>query len=478
MVKFDAEPGSGATGPARALRQGRAVAASTARDSAEPTSESPGTKRPPTPGSARAAWQHRTFRLVYLGAFTSSIGTWMQNVVLGALAYNLTHSAVFVGIMAFAQLGPLLLFSTFGGMLADSFDRKKLLIALTAAQGVGSFALGFLAFAESPSEVGLVAVVFAIGTANALYAPVFSAILPVLVPRRDIAGAISLNSVQMNASRVVGPAIGSVLYASIGAGWVFQLNAVSYLAVIFVLLRVALPDPPDAGATGWRRLVGGLAVARADRVVAQCLIVVAAFSLLCLPFITQMPSIADRHFGIDPKSTAYGLLYGAFGVGAVVGALSIGTVFAQADKARLTRRAMIGFAALLGVFGALRVTWLAYVAVLVLGTCYFAVITSLSTVLQEKIDDADRGKVMAWWIMGFGGVVPIGGMIGGWLMDRTSIEVVLAGGALVAVTLAAVFDLRPADDDPRGPAPRATTGTAAAGAPDAGTTGEIPAVTV
>lgn len=467
MVKIDKPLESGASGYAD--------------DAADPTRTPENPEKLPTPGSARAAWQHQTFRLVYLGAFTSSIGTWMQNVVLGALAYNLTHSAVFVGIMAFAQLGPLLLFSTLGGMLADSFDRKKLLIVLTAEQGIGSLALGFLAFADSPSKAALVGIVFLIGVGNALYAPVFSAILPVLVPRRDISGAISLNSVQMNASRVVGPAIGSVLYAGIGAGWVFHLNALSYLAVIFVLLRVTLPDPPDAGATGWRRLVGGITVARADRVVAQCLIVVAAFSLLCLPFITQMPSIADRHFGIDPKSTAYGLLYGAFGVGAVIGALSIGTVFAQADKAALTRRAMAGFAVLLTIFGVLRVTWMAYVAVLAVGVCYFAVITSLSTVLQEKIDDADRGKVMAWWIMGFGGVVPIGGLIGGWLMDLSSIEAVLGGGALVALALAATFDLRPPSDpadDPPGPdsVDLGPPGDAIGLAPTA--TGEIPAVTV
>ncbi|MBS1848745.1 MAG: MFS transporter [Actinobacteria bacterium] len=441
-------------------------------------------KKTAVPGSARAAWRHRSFRLVYLGAFTSSIGTWMQNVVLGALAYNLTHSAVFVGIMAFAQLGPLLLFSTLGGMLADSFDRKKVLIILTAEQGVGSVVLGMLAFADHPSKWALVGVVFLIGLGNALYAPVFSAILPVLVPRRDISGAISLNSVQMNASRVVGPAIGSVLYATIGAGWVFQLNALSYLAVIVVILRVALPDPPDAGATGWRRLVGGITVARSDRVVAHCLIVIATFSLVCLPFITQMPSIADRHFGIDPKSTAYGVLYGAFGVGAVIGALSIGTVFAQADKAKVTRRSMVGFAVVLSVFGTLRVTWLAYVVVLAVGVFYFVVITGLSTVLQEKIDDADRGKVMAWWIMGYGGVVPIGGMIGGWLMDLSSIELVLGFGALAAVGLAVAFDLQPGSTPSDGRGDRSGHEAASQGVSrssgilETAATGEIPAVSV
>lgn len=394
------------------------------------------------PGSARSAWQYRTFRVIYLGAFVSSIGTWMQNVVLGALAYALTESAVFVGIMMLAQLGPLLLFSTLGGMLADGFDRKKLLITLTAFEGIMSALLGIVALSDEPSKVVLVGIVTLIGIGNALYAPVFSALLPVLVPREDIGGAISLNSVQMNGSRVVGPAIGSLLFASFGAGWVFMLNALTYLGVILVLLRLTLPPPPDSGSQGWHRLVGGIIVARGNRVVAHCLVMIASFSLLCLPFITQMPTIADRHLGIDPESTAYGMLYAAFGSGAVIGALSIGTLFAQSDKKTLSRRATVVFAVMLTIFGLLRNAPAAYVVVAVLGIAYFAVITSLSTVLQEEIDDADRGKVMAIWIMGYGGVVPIGGLIGGWLMDKTSIEAVLIAGALIALALAARLDLR------------------------------------
>ena len=398
------------------------------------------------PGSARSAWQFHTFRVIYLGAFASSIGTWMQNVVLGAMAYEMTGSTVFVGVMVFAQLGPLLIFSTLGGVLADSVDRKKLLMILTIEQGVLSSVLGFVAFSAHPSKALLVGIVALIGVGNALYAPVFSALLPVLVPRRDIGGAISLNSVQMNGSRVIGPAIGSLLYASFGAGWVFQLNALSYLAVIFVLLRVTLPAPPDTGGQGLHRLIEGFTIARHDRIVRHCLIVVAVFSLMCLPFITQMPSIASRHFGIGPKSSAYGMLYASFGLGAVIGALSIGTVFARADKAVLTRVSMVAFAVLLAIFGALRITELAYPTAIVLGAAYFAVITSLSTVLQENIEDAVRGKVMAVWIMGFGGVVPIGGLVGGWFMDSVPIAAVVGAGAVVALILAAAFDLRSKDE--------------------------------
>lgn len=396
-----------------------------------------------TPGSARAAWQYPVFRRIYMGAFASSIGTWMQNVVLGAMAYDMTKSEIFVGVMVLAQLGPLLLLSALGGMLADSLDRKKLLIWLTVEQGVFSALLGLIAFADDPSKVLLVAVVALIGVGNALYAPVFSAVLPVLVDRRDIGGAISLNSVQMNGSRVIGPAIGSFIYAKFGAGWVFELNALSYVAVVLVLLSVTLPPAPDTGKQGLHRLLEGLAVARRDRVVAHCLLVVAIFSFACLPFITQMPAIAQQHLTIDPKSTAYGLLYGAFGLGAVIGALSIGTVFARADKARLTRIATVAFAAMLAVFGVLRSAPFSYPVAVVLGATYFAVITSLSTVLQEAIEDAVRGKVMALWIMGFGGVVPFGGLAGGFLMEHTSIDLVVVSGALIAVALAVLFDIRP-----------------------------------
>ena len=397
-----------------------------------------------TPGTARSAFQHRTFRIVYLGAFASNIGTWMQNVVLGAMAYNLTHSAVFVGVITAAQLGPLLVFSMFGGMLADSFDRRKLLVWLSVQQALFSIVLALVTVPHQPNRTLMVAVVFCIGVGNALYAPIFSAVVPVLVPREDISGAISLNSVQMNASRVVGPAIGTAIYASFGPSWVFLLNSLSFITVIVSLLRVTLPDPPATGGQGLHRLLEGLEVARRDRVVGQCLLAIFVFSFMCLPFITQMPEIAATHLGIVAKSSRYGILYACFGVGAVVGALSIGTVFAGASMARLTRQGLVGFAVMLTVFGSLHNANLAFAAILVLGCVYFAVITSMSTVLQEDLDDAVRGKVMALWIMGFGGTVPFGGLAGGWVIEKFGIVPMVIAGSLVALALAVFLDFEPA----------------------------------
>ncbi len=395
-----------------------------------------------TPGTAASALQHRTFRVLYFGAFASNIGTWMQNVVLGALAYSLTKSGLFVALVIFAQLGPLLLLSPVGGVLADAYDRKVVLGILTIEQALGSLVLAFVVIGGQPSKVALVGVTLFIGIGNALYAPVFSAVLPVLVPRRDLPGAVSLNSVQMNASRVIGPIIGSFIYAQFGASWVFAINALSYAMVIFVLTRVVLPPPPASGAQGLHRLLEGFVVAKADHVVRRCLVTIFVFSLLCLPFITEMPKIAKDNFNIDPKSTAYGLLYAAFGFGAVVGALSLGTVLASRSKAALTRIGLFNFAILLSVFGLLRSSLLAYPIIFLLGASYFAVITALSTVLQNDLDDAVRGKVMALWIMGFGGTVPFGGLAGGALMERFSVAPVLIAGSIVAIGLMMYADLR------------------------------------
>src|SRR5439155_13582659 len=160
-------------------------------------------------GTARAALAHRPFRVVWGGTFASNVGTWMQNVILAAFGYELTHSTTFVGLLFFAQLGPLLLLSTVGGVLADVLDRRALLIWGQLAQLVFSLVLAALVIPDNPSRAGIVLCVLTIGIFNALSAPSLSAILPTLVPRRDLPGAVSLQSVQMNLSRVVGPAIGA-----------------------------------------------------------------------------------------------------------------------------------------------------------------------------------------------------------------------------------------------------------------------------
>lgn len=391
---------------------------------------------PYTPGSARAALAHRDFRRVWLGSLASNVGTWMQNVAMGAFAYELTGSSTFVSLLGFAQLGPLLLLSIVGGLLADTVDRRKLLVACQVEQMLLSFVLAWVASGDNPSRAALFGCMLAIGIGNALHAPTYSAIMPQLVGRQDMPGAVSLQSFQMNVTRVIGPAIGGVLLPVIAPSGVFAVNGFTYVFAIATLATVTIPRPyPDHGEQGWRRLVSGFAEARRDALVRRCLLTIASLSFFSLTFIGLFPVIAADNLGLDITGFAYGALFATFGSGAALGAVSVGTVFVRRSKAQIVRGGLVVFSVFLAAFGLLRTPVLAYPTVFLLGFFYFATVTSLSTILQSHLADEVRGRVMALWIMGFGGTVPIGLLVFGAVADVTSVTTVVVMGAVVAFLL-------------------------------------------
>lgn len=393
--------------------------------------------RPIRSGTAAAALRYSGFRRVFAGSVASNIGSWMQNVVLTAYAYSLTKSASFVAIMGFAQLGPLLFVSLIGGSLADRFDRKKLLIIVSVQQAAFAFALAWVATNPDPSRAALVAIVFAIGMGQAVAGPTFASVLPSLVKPQDLTGAVSLTSANMNLSRMIGAALGPLVYAKWGVPWVFAANAATYFFIIAGVATVDIPRPQitPGGPTGVRRLLGGFTVAAHDRTIARVLITLSVFSFFSLVFVVQMPTIANANLGINEKSFEYGLLYGTFAFGAMIGALSVGTFLAGRNLEKLVRFGLVGFAAMLTAFALWRSPGPAYPTVFILGFFYFMVITSLSTVLQSRLDNNNRGRVMAIWIMAFGGTVPIGNLVAGPIIDATTITDVMLFGALVAIGL-------------------------------------------
>jgi MFS family permease len=387
-------------------------------------------------GTAQAALRHRDFRIVYSGVFASNIGTWMQNVVLGAYALKLTGSGAYVGLVFFAQLGPLLFLSLWGGVLADVVDRRRFLVSAQVAQGLLSFVLAAVAFSPDPSRVAIVVIVFAIGIANAIGAPGLSALLPTLVPRDDLPGAVALASVQMNLSRVIGPIIGAALYARFSVGWVFAVNAVTYVFAVIGLLwaRYARFANANIEERGLARLLSGFRIVRRDPLLTHVIITLFTFSFFSLAFVGIMPQIAEHNLGVDPRSLEYGVLYACFGIGAALGATTVGTLLASRDKAHLLRPGFYAFALVLGVFAFTRAeAWAIPIAAL-LGYTYFVVITCLSTVLQERCDDHERGRVMALWIMGFGGTVPLGVLVAGPFSTK-HVSAVLLVGVVWAIVL-------------------------------------------
>jgi predicted MFS family arabinose efflux permease len=273
-----------------------------------------------------------------------------------------------------------------------------------------------------------------------------------LVPRPDLPGAVSLQSVQMNLSRVIGPAIGGLLLPFVDASGIFVINAATYGFAILVIARVTLPrlrpDPAAARAdAGLARLSGGLIVARRDPLVGYCLVTIFSISFFCLPFIGLMPVVAAHDLHINPAGALYGGLYALFGLGAALGAISVGTVFAAFPRTLLIRFSLVGFAIALAVFALVNEIWVAYPVILAVGYAYFVTVTSLSTALQAHIADEVRGRVMALWIMGFGGTVPIGLLIGGSLATATSVRAVVLGGAVIALAIGAYAWVRAPEAD-------------------------------
>lgn len=390
----------------------------------------------PRPGTARAALQSRPFRLMFTGSFMSNVGTWMQNVVLPAYIYNRTERASLVGLLIFAQLGPLLVLSIPAGVIADKFDRRRWLITTQCVQLFFSFMLFPLAANDAAIWL-LFLMQLGVGIGNALNAPAWSAALPTLVPPENLSGAIALNSTVINGSRVIGPIIVAILSAwGVTSAQFFLLNALTYLFVIIALLRVRLPYlAPVAGEPGWRQFTTGLKIAKSRPVISRLLLSLATFSFLSLPYVGLFPAVARLNFGIDETGATYKWLYATWGLGAALGGLAIGTVLVDVDKRTLVRRGFAAFSVFLALFAVMRSPAPAFAVGFFLGIAYFGTTTSMMTIIQSRLAPNERGRVMALWFMAFGGTVPLGNLVFGPVIDAVGARWVLLGGAVWAAFL-------------------------------------------
>lgn len=405
--------------------------------------QSPENPRSPESPETDLLRHNRAFALVLGAAFVSNVGRWMQQVVLGVLAWELTESAVFTTRVVFAQFVPMLLLAAVAGAVADVIDRRRLLIATQLWQAGWAFALAALVADGDIGRWTLLGVVFLTGFGQAFYAPAFSAVLPALAGRENLARAISINSTQMNGSRVVGPAIGAWLASRYDIWLVFALNGVSYVAIIAALAVVRLPPVRRTAGSPVARFLSGFRIAARAPEIRRSLATMASFALLCLPFIGLMPVIAEVNLGMDSRSSAYGLLYGVFGFGAVTGAASVSTVLSGLPSQTVVRGALAGFAVSLGTLALLRSPGPAYPVVFLVGMFYFTMPTALTTFMQLHLADEIRGRIMALWLLSFGGVIPINNLLSGPLVELTSASAVLLLGALAAAVIGLVVRLRP-----------------------------------
>jgi predicted MFS family arabinose efflux permease len=364
----------------------------------------------------------------------------MRTVVLGAYIYSKTQSPLAVGLITFAQLGPMLVFPIVGGWLTDRFDERRYILLLQGLQIPCLLGLAWVLESPELNFGAVLAFVLAIGICNALIGPAWMSAVPALVGPENLRAAVSLNSTQMNSARVIGPALGGMLMPLIGASGVILLNGFSFLFVIGAVYFVRFPARPETD-TSRPGIAGSFRVLHDDPYVRRIILSIFGLALLTFSFLYQLPSIAAANFGMDVESASYGYLYACLGGGAVVGAVAMSTVLVKRDPYINVVVGLVCVGLLLTVMVELRLPALAYPVVFLLGVSYQLVLISLNSSIQAHVQFASRGQVMGLWMTALGGTVPIGMLLAGAVAQASSISVVLAYGAVFA--FAAAWVLRP-----------------------------------
>jgi MFS family permease len=385
------------------------------------------------------AFTYRDFRLLWAGAFTSSVGTWMQTVAQSWLVLTISGKASYLAWAAVLQDSPFLVFSLFGGVLADRMDRRRILLLSQVVQLSSAFLLAGLVYTSRIEVWHILAMSFVVGLAMSFGGPAYQALVPTLVDREDLPNAVALNSIQFNLARVIGPVLAGAAFYKLGAAGCFGLNGLSFFAVIVALLALRR-GAPTGTATGsvLDNLRAGLK-ATADARPLRGLIGLAFVGSLCaFPLLTFLPVFAKDVFLGDVKVLSSFLA--VFGLGAVCGAIG------AAGFGHISRRGAVAvvmqmtFGALLIGFALSRAKWLSYALLFLAGAALMIVFAMFMTLVQTSVDDKMRGRVVSVYSLAFRGAMPLGNIVAGFLVTHIPAPWVLVGnGALLILVGGTVF---------------------------------------
>jgi len=364
------------------------------------------------------ALQHRNFQLFIGGQLVSLIGTWMQSTAQLWLVYKLTNSAALLGVFGFANQVPILFLASIGGYVGDRYNRHLGVIWTQTAAMVLAFLLAALTLAQVIQVWHLITIAFLVGIVNAFDVPIRQAFLVQMVGKEDLPNAIALNSSIFNGARVVGPAIAGLAIVWIHEGWCFFLNGVSFLAVIGALLAMRIPktEPKRTDESPFRTFIEGFRFAMSDRPVRAALLLLSLLSLLGLQYSVVLPIFAKDilHRGAG----GFGLLMSFAGVGAVLGALHFAARTDYKGLAKWIAATSTICAVCLIVFSESKVFWLSSMVLVVVGFAATSQMAATNTLIQIRVPDELRGRVMAVYATMFMGVQPIGALLAGGIAKK------------------------------------------------------------
>ena len=396
----------------------------------------------PASGQTFRSLHYRNFRLFFTGQFISQIGNWLTLVAQTLLVLKLTGSGVALGFLAAAQFGPVLLFGPFAGLVADRSDKRHLLLLVQSLAMLQSFALAALAFTGNPPVLAVYAVAVAGGFLTAFDNPARRSFVVEMVPAEDINNAVSLNSALMTGARVVGPAVAGLLVTTVGFGWAFALDGVSYLAVIVGLWLIVPSELRRAPviAKGRGQVREGVRYARSVPELWIPLVLTAVIGTLGFNFQTVLPLFAIRD--LHGSDVTFTLLMSIVSVGALVGALA--TARRGAVGVESVGFSAVAFGVALTLLALAPNEPVAFAIGLLVGLSSIWFMTSSTAIVQIRADPAMRGRVLALQSMVFLGSTPIGGPIVGWISEHFGARygVALGGQATIAAGVVGVLVVR------------------------------------
>jgi predicted MFS family arabinose efflux permease len=385
-------------------------------------------------GRVFAAFHYRDFRLLWIGACASSVGTWMQTVAQNWLVLELTNSPRLLGLDSFLGQIPIFLFSLIGGALADRMDRRRLLVASQIVQMSCAFVLATF-FAFGVVRVWhILTLSFVVGLAQAFGGPAYQAIVPTLVPQKEVPNAIALNSIQFNLARIIGPMLGGIALTSMGAAWCFGFNGISYIAPIASLLMLSSRPPlPKQTTTLFGALKEGLHFIAKREAMPQLIAIAFLMTCLGIPLMVFIPVVVRDVFHQGPETFTWMLVVS--GAGAVAGALGVAAFGHIHNKGQVALLSLLTLGVLMAAFGLSNSLTLSAVLLFLAGAVLIACFAMISSLVQLIVHDEMRGRVMSVYNVAFRGGMPFGALISGWFIDYYGVQTVLAAnGVLLAFT--------------------------------------------